>query len=136
MKTWASVLLAFALLINVSVRIATPAIAQSAVQTPIYLSATSLSGCAWPSGTGIPTWTGTNVTAVCFLDISGSAGMALAVAGGSFTQVLPVSGGTYTGTSPIVVSGTVISCPTCVVAGQAVSATFNSATISGTLTPQ
>ncbi len=80
---------------------------------PIMLNAqTSLAGCTWPTAYA----TVSNGVALCPLNLSGQPGLAIAINGGAFVQIPMTQGGSspYTATLPVVVTGQVISCPTCV----------------------
>jgi len=107
MKVVAMVLLALSLLTlsGVSLLRPTPVEAQASSNGVfVLLQVGAPSGCVWPAGATV-----TNGMALCattsglYYSLNGSA---------TFT---PVAGAvTLTGTAPIVVSGTTVSCPTCV----------------------
>jgi hypothetical protein len=91
-----------------------PVNAQSTA-TPLFFApqaANSVAGCVVPTGSTLP-----NAVFFCFVNTGtpSTSGLFFALNGGTtWTNLVPPAGGSYTATSPVVVTGTVISCPTCV----------------------
>jgi hypothetical protein len=96
----------------------------------ILITVGAPSNCAWPVGVTV-----TNGMILCATNSTISP-LYYAVNGGAFAPLITAGGGTtYTGTLPIVVTGTVINCPTCVSTAN-FKATFDSAAITATTTVQ
>lgn len=86
-----------------------------AAATPLFFApqaANSVAGCAIPSG-----WTLPNAVFFCFVN-SGTAstsGLYFSINGSTtWNPLIPPAGGAIIGTAPIVVTGSAVSCPTCV----------------------
>jgi hypothetical protein len=91
MKNALAVALAFLMLLVIGAHFdPPPVLAQTG--SPIYLHvATSLAGCAWPSGATV-----TDGMALCSVNQSGVLGLALAVNGGKFSMLTGAGGVAFT----------------------------------------
>jgi hypothetical protein len=60
----------------------------------VAVPASSITTCAWPSGTGVPVWTGSNTVALCIINAGGVVSQAYSVGGNATFTAL---GGTAAG---------------------------------------
>lgn len=115
MRTVSNFVIALALLVSAAIYATRPVTAQAAGNGVfVLLQAGTPASCVWPAGATV-----TNGMAIC----ATTSGPYYAL-NGSATFLPFANSATVTGTTPIVVTGTAVSCPTCVTGSVVTS--FNS----------
>jgi hypothetical protein len=90
------IIVSLAILIASGNRNAVSAQSSAGVGVPFMVAvpASSITTCAWPSGTGVPVWTGSNTVALCIINAGGVVSQAYSVGGNATFTAL---GGTAAG---------------------------------------